>query len=549
MCFWKTAMKILFIILAFASIPLVFLTMYSRTFKGLKIKLGSFFILREFKSDYLKIRSLKDILLLFLRLCFAVIIVLLIFDPSDAGAPGRTTIFHESDAAWQAENNRYNLKLIAPQNPADKYDEDLYFLNAFIKNYKAKSDNISIIYNPSEKMLDNVKKDLIVFPSKRQARNAFLKWIDILEVTSLRVEKSIIKDADIILNAYYPILPVSDKVKKYAETEDGSAVAVSFEINKHRILLFGAGLSSYWGDIGVSGYFIDIIENFINNASISENTKSVETAPAAKNGEVRSLLSFGLLLHAAAIVFLLELVVYIFRTRLKSFKIIRTGKMIIFFLLLFSSLLSAEDFKFIELTGNGHPGNNKQLFLILKRGLEEKTSIKISPDFYATHSAISLSNGILPDFPYIWIFDNGNIKLTGRLSEALARFVEKGGIIFVDLSKTGGKSSYYTFFKDLGSDISANAGLTRLPADHPLYKSFYLLNTENFSGVDISISTRRTALIISESNLREKILRRDENALKAGVNIVLYMLSGNYKSDQIHTRQILNRLKKRELFR
>lgn len=542
-------MKLALIILALASIPLVFFTMYSRTFKGLKIKLGSFFILREFKSEYLKIRSLNDIFLLFLRLCFAVIIVLLIFDPSDVGAPGRSTIFHESDATGQAENNRYNLKLIAPQNPADKYDEDLYFLNAFIKNYKAKSDNISVIYNPTEKMLDNVKKDIIVFPSRRQARNAFLKWIDILEVTSLRVEKSIIKDADINLNAHYPILPVSDKVIKYAETEDGSAVAVSFEINKRRILLFGAGLSSYWGDLGVSGYFIDIIEDFINNASISENTKSVATVQVAKHGEVRSLLSFGLLLHAAAIIFLIELAVYIFRAHLKSLKIIRTGKGTILFLLLFSSSLVAEDFKFIELTGDGQSGNNKQLFFIIKRGLEEKTSVKISPDFYATHSSVSLANGILPDFPYIWIFDNGNIKLTGRLSEALARFVEKGGIIFVDLSKTGGKSAYYTFFKDLGSDISANAGLTRLPADHPLYKSFYLLNTENFSGVDISISTKRTALIISENNLRARIIRRDENAIKTGVNIVLYMLSGNYKSDQIHTRQILNRLKKRELFR
>ncbi len=97
--------------------------------------------------------------------------------------------------------------------------------------------------------------------------------------------------------------------------------------------------------------------------------------------------------------------------------------------------------------------------------------------------------------------------------------------------------------------VAGSPGLVRLTGDHPLYKSFYLMNSQNFRGADVSLTTKRTAIILSENNLRQRILNRNEDALKAGVNIVLYMLSGNYKSDQIHTRQILNRLKKRELFR
>jgi len=42
---------------------------------------------------------------------------------------------------------------------------------------------------------------------------------------------------------------------------------------------------------------------------------------------------------------------------------------------------------------------------------------------------------------------------------------------------------------------------------------------------------------------------KDEKALRTGINIVLYLLSGNYKSDQLHVRHILKRLKKRELFK
>jgi hypothetical protein len=75
------------------------------------------------------------------------------------------------------------------------------------------------------------------------------------------------------------------------------------------------------------------------------------------------------------------------------------------------------------------------------------------------------------------------------------------------------------------------------------------MNSQNFRGADVSLTTKRSAIILSENNLRQRILSRNDDALKASVNIVLYMLSGNYKSDQIHTRQILNRLKKRELFR
>ena len=117
-------------------------------------------------------------------------------------------------------------------------------------------------------------------------------------------------------------------------------------------------------------------------------------------------------------------------------------------------------------------------------------------------------------------------------------------MVFVDLHSRSNDSACYQFFDELGMRISGDSGIASLPGDHPVYKSFFLLNRENFSGINVSLSTRRTALIISENNFRKRVLRRDEDAIKAGINIVLYMLSGNYKSDQIHTRQILKKLKR-----
>ena len=38
--------------------------------------------------------------------------------------------------------------------------------------------------------------------------------------------------------------------------------------------------------------------------------------------------------------------------------------------------------------------------------------------------------------------------------------------------------------------------------------------------------------------------RQRELAYRFGINIVMYSLTGNYKSDQIHSKSILNRLSK-----
>jgi hypothetical protein len=213
------------------------------------------------------------------------------------------------------------------------------------------------------------------------------------------------------------------------------------------------------------------------------------------------------------------------------------------------SRLYSEDFKFIELTMDGQQGN-PAMFQVLKRELEEKTSVRITPNYYAAHSINLLAQGKLPELPYLWIIGCANTDgFSGKITQALSDFVERGGIIFADLSGAGSNSSCRQFYEGLALKIAGSPGLVHLSADHPVYKSFFLMNSQNFSGADVSLTTKRSAIILSENNLKQRILNRNDDALKAGVNIVLYMLSGNYKSDQIHTRQILNRLKKRELFR
>ena len=222
------------------------------------------------------------------------------------------------------------------------------------------------------------------------------------------------------------------------------------------------------------------------------------------------------------------------------------------FILIFSASSYAEDFKFIELSVSGEINrNSRKFFSILKQELEQKTTIKISPNYYKTHSSRALINGKMPEFPYLWIIGcKSSLKMSEKLSKSLLDFIKRGGVVFVETCGLGNDASYYQFYYYLGMMISRNLiKPSYLTKDHPVYKSFYLLSEENFIGVDVSISTRRTALIVDRNNLIKRVIAYDKDAIKAAVNIVLYMLSGNYKSDQIHTRQILKRLKKRELFR
>ncbi len=539
-------MNIFYYILALAAVPFVFLTMYLRISSGTEQRLGSFFVIRKLKSDFLKVRSFKDVPLLSARLVFAIIIILIIFDPSEVGMPGRNTFFHEPADKANTAGAEYRLKLIAQAQATDRFDEDRFFLEAFVKNYKTGSAGVSIVYNPSEKTINSLRGDVIIFPHRKQAGNAFLKWIELFDFSPIRVKEEKIKDTDITLKSYYPIIIASDKVHKRAELWDGTAIAVSFTHNNARILLFGAGVSGFWGDLGVSGYFTEIIDGFINNIPAAEKSGKKISKNAGKDnvpgiGEVKSLLSLNMMLGIACFIFIFELILFLYR-KIRFKKILS-----LIFILMIGGNLYAEDFKFIELTFSDKT-DNAAMFRIIKRELEEKTSVRIARDYYAAHSAHSLIRGRLPDQPYLWIIgcaDTGGSP--EKLSAALSDFIERGGIIFVDAAGAG--SPCRRFFDGLSLKIAGSPGLSRLPADHPVYKSFFLMNQQNFSGADVSVTTRRTAVIMSDNNLNRKILNGSGDALKAGVNIVLYMLSGNYKSDQIHTRQILNRLKKRELFK
>ena len=153
--------------------------------------------------------------------------------------------------------------------------------------------------------------------------------------------------------------------------------------------------------------------------------------------------------------------------------------------------------------------------------------------------------------------------------ETLARYLRFGGTLFID-DATGSPTS--DFNKSVRREMEAifpKYPLTRLDGDHTLFRSFYLFrpiggNAPAIGGRVLAVPymegvtfNNRTPVIFSRNDLggawaadlmgRPLFLptpggrTQREDAIRFGINAVMYALTINYKKDLIHTETILKR--------
>ncbi|GIX16938.1 MAG: hypothetical protein KatS3mg119_1124 [Rhodothalassiaceae bacterium] len=172
-------------------------------------------------------------------------------------------------------------------------------------------------------------------------------------------------------------------------------------------------------------------------------------------------------------------------------------------------------------------------------------------------------------FPLVyWAPAPGRPPLSPREEAALARYVEAGGILLIDLAAGGGGRA------DLARVLPAASflpPLVALDSQHILARSFYLLDwfpgrrdgdVVWVSADSLGDNPRVSPVVIGAHDwagawavgadgrflvpeLAGGIEQR-EFAFRFGVNLVIYALAGTYKGDQIHLPAILERLKRRE---
>jgi len=172
-------------------------------------------------------------------------------------------------------------------------------------------------------------------------------------------------------------------------------------------------------------------------------------------------------------------------------------------------------------------------------------------------------------FPLIyWPMTNNQPPLSDNAVQKINHWLARGGMMIFDTRDEGAQPS-----GTLGSGVKSLRQLARgidipplqpVTAQHVLSKSFYLLDEfpgrlrggplwveaadsrrhDGVSGVVITSNDFAAAWASNpeQAGLDRETKRQYELALRTGVNLVMYVLTGNYKADQVHIPFILERL-------
>lgn len=194
--------------------------------------------------------------------------------------------------------------------------------------------------------------------------------------------------------------------------------------------------------------------------------------------------------------------------------------------------------------------------------IEKRTSIET-----ASPAEVHLSNEAeLRRHPFLYLTGDGSMPLPdatdlGRLRSHL----QAGGFLLIDgASQAGGPfaSGFDESIRLLLAVLFPKERLERIPADHVLYRSFYLVgepvgrvaSVPYAEGVtrdgrllvvyvqnDLAGAYARDELGRYENDVRPGGDRQRELSFRFGINLAMYALCLDYKADQVHVPFILRR--------
>jgi Domain of unknown function (DUF4159)/Aerotolerance regulator N-terminal len=210
----------------------------------------------------------------------------------------------------------------------------------------------------------------------------------------------------------------------------------------------------------------------------------------------------------------------------------------------------------------------------LSEKLDDRTSVTLGDPL-----GIDIKSDDLVFFPIIyWPIDENASEIDDETAAKMTGYMKNGGTFFFDLRENG------TSVAELSGNSSAsaqalNSMLSKLDipslepanADHVISKSFYLLNefpgryrdgklwletsdteqsANNSDGVSsIIIGANDYAAAWATDDNGEPLYavipggdNQREMAIRTGINLVMYALTGNYKADQVHVPALLERL-------
>jgi hypothetical protein len=191
--------------------------------------------------------------------------------------------------------------------------------------------------------------------------------------------------------------------------------------------------------------------------------------------------------------------------------------------------------------------------------IRKRTSITV--DLATAH--VNPNTPAIFDYPLIvWQGDAAFPPLPPLAITHLRQHLKTGGTLFIDISDALVDGPFHRSVKRELQRIFPRQPLSRIPMEHVLYKTFYLLERHGgrvptrayLEGLSIN---GRLSVILSANDLGGAMSRDDfgqweydvgpggqvtrEVSFRLGINIVMYTLCLDYKEDQVHIPFILKR--------
>lgn len=173
-----------------------------------------------------------------------------------------------------------------------------------------------------------------------------------------------------------------------------------------------------------------------------------------------------------------------------------------------------------------------------------------------------LDNPSIFESPFLyWSGDSAFPALAAAEIAGLRRFVEFGGFLLIDDASPEAEGFDTSIRRELARALPGRP-LTRLPRDHTIFRSFYLLlrpegRVEGPDHLEAIVLGDRAAVVYSRHDLGGAWARDNlgnwehavvpggdaqrERAIRLGVNLVMYALCLDYKDDQVHAPFIMRR--------
>lgn len=182
----------------------------------------------------------------------------------------------------------------------------------------------------------------------------------------------------------------------------------------------------------------------------------------------------------------------------------------------------------------------------------------------AGRRAISLEDPALFSSPFLFLAGrSAPPELTDEQLRRLRQFLSGGGFLWLEDSGGGPPGGFDRWVRRLLPRLLPEAELKPVPADHVLYRSFFLLRGPSGraragAAAEGVLWDGRLAVLYTRDDVMGALAKdalgrplkavtpggepQREQARRTALNIVLYALTGSYKADAVHQQTILEKL-------